>query len=179
MRRRTAAALVALLALVACHGPEPRRETKPAVQGPDARHAAVEPRSQLLPAYPCSGCHAGREARTQRYELKEFHEVRNHEFSHGEDAFWCFQCHSSKDPDKLVTSNGEMVSFDEAYKICTSCHGDKINDWRNGAHGLIVGNWNGTRTKKSCPACHDPHDPRFPSIKPEAKPAPPKGLKAL
>lgn len=165
--------------LAACHAKPEKKLLPTAVRGPDTKHFKVEPRSQMLPAYPCSGCHAGRPVRKERYELKEFHEVRNHEFSHGEDAFWCYQCHSSKEIDKLVTSTGELVSYDEAYRICTSCHGDKIQDWRNGAHGLLSGNWNGERTKKSCPSCHDPHDPRYPSLQPEPKPAPPKGLKAL
>lgn len=179
MTRWLAVLAVAVLSAVACHGEEGRRESATARPGPNARNAGVEPRSQMLPAYPCSGCHAGRAARTKRYELKEFHEVRNHEFSHGEDAFWCYQCHSSKDIDKLVTATGDPVSFDEASKICTSCHGDKLEAWRNGTHGLIVGNWNGERIKKACPACHDPHDPRYPSLKPEQKPAPHKGLRAL
>lgn len=179
MKRVAAAAGFAFVAVTACHGAERRREIPPAPASEHARNATVEPRSKMLPAYPCSGCHAGREAKPLRYELKEFHEVRNHEFSHGEDAFWCYQCHSYKDIDKLVTANGELVSFDEASRICTSCHGDKLEAWRNGTHGLLAGNWNGKRTKKACPACHDPHDPRYPSLKPEQKPAPHKGLRAL
>lgn len=146
---------------------------------PSARSVTVEPRSNLLPAYPCSSCHADRQPRQERYLLKEFHAVRNSDFSHGEDAFWCYQCHAIKNIDKLTTVTGELVSFDEAYRLCTSCHGDKLDDWRNGTHGLILGDWNGVKHKKSCPACHDPHDPRFPGIKPEKPPEPPRGLKAL
>lgn len=177
---RRAAALLWVVVLVACHGSEAEKPRFPPGGALPHREAVqIEPRSHLLPAYPCSSCHAERTVRLERYELKEFHQVRNQEFSHGEDAFWCFQCHASKDLDQLVTSTGELVSFDDAWRLCTSCHGDKLNDWRRGVHGLLSGEWNGKKLKKSCPACHDPHDPRFPSITPEAPPQPPRGLKAL
>jgi len=171
-------ALVVVAALLAagCHGPGDHAKERVASVPPATDDVAVEPRSHMLPAYPCSSCHATRTPRPERYELKEFHQVRNHEFSHGEDAFWCYQCHALKDLDKLTTVTGQLVSFDEAWRICTSCHGDKLDDWRTGAHGLIAGQWNGKKIKKSCPACHDPHDPRYPSIKPEPPPAPPKAL---
>jgi hypothetical protein len=146
---------------------------------PSSTAISIEPREQLLPTYPCSGCHADRQPRQEKYTLKEFHAVRNSDFSHGEDAFWCYQCHAVKNIDKLTTSTGELVSFNEAYKLCTSCHGDKLEPWRSGTHGLILGDWNGVKHKKSCPACHDPHQPRFPAIRPEAPPPPAKGLKAL
>jgi hypothetical protein len=133
---------------------------------------SIEPRIPLIPTYPCSGCHATRTPRPERHKLVEFHVVRNAEFSHGADAFWCYQCHSLKDVDHLVTSTGEPVTFDEAWRVCTSCHGDKLDDWKAGLHGLILGDWNGVKHKKSCPACHNPHDPRYPSIEPERMPAP-------
>lgn len=170
--------LALLLGVAGCHS-QSEHQAPPQHASPKLPPSAVEPRSAMLPAYPCSSCHATRTPHPERYELKEFHQVRNHEFSHGEDAFWCYQCHALKDIDQLTTATGQLVSFDDAWKICTSCHGDKAEDWRNGAHGLITGNWNGARTKKSCPSCHDPHDPRYPSIRPEAPPEPPKGLKAL
>jgi hypothetical protein len=132
----------------------------------------VEPRIGLIPTYPCSGCHADRVPRPEKHKLEQFHVVRNSEFSHGNDAFWCYQCHSLKNIDHLVTATGEEVSFDEAWRICTSCHGDKLEDWKKGIHGLILGNWNGVKYKKSCPSCHNPHDPRYPSIEPERMPAP-------
>lgn len=175
---RKTLSLVVLLCCVGCHAPEAEHQAPPTHTTPKTP-STVDPRAGMLPAYPCSSCHATRTPRPQRYELKEFHQVRNHEFSHGEDAFWCYQCHSLKDLDQLATVTGQLISFDEAWKLCTSCHGDKAEDWRNGTHGLIAGQWNGAKTKKSCPSCHDPHDPRYPSIRPEPPPEPPKGLKAL
>lgn len=175
---RLCAWALSAFALVACRGKH-GHDAPPTPPPKHAEQVQIEPRSDLLPAYPCSACHADRKPRPEKYVLKEFHEVRNHEFSHGEDAFWCYQCHSIKNIDKLVTSTGELVSFDEAWRLCTACHGDKLKDWRAGMHGLVVGNWNGEKRKKSCPACHDPHDPRYPSLKPEKPPAPSKGLKAF
>lgn len=149
-----------------------RSEPPPAESAPGSDRIAVEPRQQLLPTYPCSSCHERLEPRPQKRKLSAFHVVRNDDFSHGEDAFWCYQCHSLKNIDRLRTATGELVSFNEAYRICTSCHGDKLKDWRDGLHGLILGDYNGVKHKKSCPACHDPHDPTFPRMKPQRPPAP-------
>ncbi len=156
----------------------PASETVP-IPAPSSRTVEIEPREQLLPTYPCSGCHADRQPQPEKHMLTEFHAVRNSEFSHGEDAFWCYQCHSIKNIDRLVTATGELVTFNEAYRICTSCHGDKLEPWTKGTHGQILGYWDGLKHKKSCPACHDPHDPRFPTIHPEKPPERPRGLKAL
>jgi hypothetical protein len=41
-------------------------------------------------------------------------------------------------------------------------------------HGGTTGFWNGQKVRKSCPACHNPHGPRFPLLHPEAAPLPPK-----
>lgn len=147
--------------------------------GSDASPIAIEPRQQLLPTYPCSRCHDALEPRPKKYVLKKFHTVRNDEFSHGEDEFWCYQCHSIENIDHLRTATGKQVSFNEAYRICTSCHGDKLEDWRVGVHGLVLGNYNGKKFKKSCPACHDPHNPRFPLMKPMPPPAPPREWRTL
>jgi hypothetical protein len=84
---------------------------------PSSTAISIEPREQLLPTYPCSGCHADRQPRQEKYTLKEFHAVRNSDFSHGEDAFWCYQCHAVKNIDKLTTSTGELVSFNEARAV--------------------------------------------------------------
>lgn len=169
----------ALLLLVSSPACELKASETVPIPTPSARTVEVEPREQLLPTYPCSGCHANRQPKPERHELKEFHAIRNSEFSHGEDAFWCYQCHSKENIDRLVTATGELVTFNEAMRICTSCHGDKLEDWKRGTHGLILGNWNGVKHKKSCPACHDPHNPRFPSLEPEKPPQATRGLKAL
>lgn len=170
--RPVALALAAAFVVAGCE--MEARQTVAAEQ--KARPITIEPRIPLLPTYPCSSCHADRTPQPERHPLKEFHTVRMFDFSHGEDEFWCFQCHSLENIDKLVTSTGKLVSFDEAWRLCTGCHGDKLDDWRRGTHGLLLGDWNGPRTKLSCPACHNPHDPRFPTIVPEKMPEPTKPL---
>ncbi len=165
---------VSMLAL-GCSSPEPRHLPEPAASS-NAVRVAVEPREQLLPMYPCSSCHKDRTPNPTRRQLKEFHVVRSHDFAHGDGAFWCYQCHSEQNIDMLRTATGQLVTFNEAWKVCTSCHGDKLQPWKNGTHGLILGYWNGVKHKKSCPNCHEPHNPHppFPAIKPQKPPAPPR-----
>jgi hypothetical protein len=136
--------------------------------------ADVEPRSALLPTFPCSGCHAGRTPKPERRPLREFHRLRSADLSHGSDDFWCYQCHSQENIDRLRTANGTLVSFDQAFSICTSCHGDKLRHWKDGIHGLLAGQWNGAKYRRSCPACHDPHSPKYPALQPEKPPAAPR-----
>ncbi len=138
----------------------------------------VEPRSQLLPTYPCSQCHEDREPNPQRRKLTEFHAVRNDELDHGDRSLWCYQCHSQKNSDRLVLVNGDLVTFDEAHRLCGGCHGDKGRDWRAGIHGITLGNWRGPQRRRLCTHCHDPHNPWFSAMTPEPPPAWPRGVGA-
>jgi hypothetical protein len=159
----------------------PSRPASSGAEGPAAMSEAagtegplsVEPRSQLIPTFPCSGCHRDRAPNPERRRLEAFHVLRNAELDHGDRSLWCYQCHSIKDIDKLVTANGSLVTIDEADKLCGSCHGDKGRDWRNGIHGMTLGGWAGQKRRKLCTNCHDPHNPWFPTIAPEPPPAPP------
>lgn len=128
----------------------------------------------LLATYPCTQCHEGRTPRPDRYRLTEFHRIRNEDLAHGDSSAWCYQCHAMEAIDKLKLASGSLVSFDEAYKLCTSCHGDKRKDFESGVHGQTAGYWNGVKYRRSCPACHNPHNPAFPSIVPEGPPASPR-----
>jgi uncharacterized CHY-type Zn-finger protein len=144
-----------------------------------AAFAAVEPRQQALPTYPCSSCHEELERRPERRKLVEFHTVRNQEFNHGDTEYWCYQCHSSENIDRLVViASGRFVTFDEAYVLCGSCHGDKLRDWKAAVHGKTMGNWKGKQVRRSCTGCHNPHKPRFGSLRPEAPPIRPTDLRA-
>src|SRR3970282_2945865 len=95
--------------------------------------------------------------------LKELRKTRYEQSLHGDAEFWCSQCHSIENLDKLKMANGQIVTFDQAPLLCTSCHGDKLGDWQKGIHGLASGQWNGVKYKRSCTACHNPHNPRFQS----------------
>lgn len=169
-------ALFACSALAACSSTEPlEREAR--------AHAAaeveltVEPRAAFLPTYPCSSCHQSREPNPRRRWLTDFHTRRNTEFNHGNSERWCYQCHSIKNIDRLVISSGDLVSFDEAYKVCGGCHGDKLRDWKLAVHGKSMGGWKGHRIRRSCPGCHNPHNPHFPPLSPEAPPLSPQALR--
>jgi hypothetical protein len=169
----------ALLAIPACsdekpHGPRslPIHENPPEV-------VAIEPRQELLPTFPCSSCHADLPQRPERRKLALFHTARNQELNHGDTEYWCYQCHSARDIDKLVViASGQLVSYDEAYRLCGSCHGDKLRDWKAGVHGKAMGNWRGEKIRRSCTGCHNPHKPKFAALQPEEPPIPPQKKKA-
>ncbi len=128
--------------------------------------------------YPCSDCHAGMEANTTRRELT-FHEdikLKNH----AEDQRWCLDCHNPDDRDKLRLASGKLIPFEKSYYLCGQCHGTIFRDWKIGVHGRRIGEWNGKKEYLLCAHCHNPHSPRFRSLKPLPPPAKPlhsEGLK--
>ena len=92
------------------------------------------------------------------------------ELKHDVEHRWCLDCHDANDRDHLHLASGELVSFDESYKLCGQCHGEKFRDWRAGVHGRRTGYWNGHKKYLLCANCHNPHQPHFKPIEP--KPAP-------
>jgi hypothetical protein len=159
---------------IACSMPEEPLHHHPS-HGASAQASAaitVAPRTPLLPTYPCSRCHDSRAPDPRERKLVEFHTQRV--LSHGDAKGWCYRCHTKDNIDKLHEPDGTLVSFDEAYLLCGSCHGDKLRDWRLGIHGLNTGYWNGPRLRHSCTFCHDPHSPRFAPMTPEHMPARPR-----
>jgi hypothetical protein len=151
---------------------EPKRlhtdRAAPATSG----SVTIDPRQPLLPTYPCSRCHADRAPNPTMRALTEFHTQKI--LNHGTQGGWCYRCHTTDNIDKLHLADGTLVGFDEAYELCGSCHGDKLRDWKSNMHGLTTGYWNGERTQRSCPACHDPHSPHFPLMTPEHAPQRPR-----
>jgi hypothetical protein len=89
---------------------------------------------------------------------------------HDEEHRWCLDCHDAANRDQLHLASGEPVKFEESYKLCGQCHGEKLRDWRAGVHGRRTGYWNGEKGYLLCVHCHSPHQPRFKAIAP--KPAP-------
>lgn len=118
--------------------------------------------------FPCSGCHAGMPPNLQRRELVDEHTTIK--LSHDEEHRWCLDCHDAADRDSLHLASGEKVPFEESYRVCGQCHGEKYRDWRAGVHGRRTGHWNGPRQYLLCAHCHNPHQPRFQPLEP--KPAP-------
>jgi len=165
---------VALLGAAACNVSEEPLHHHPsqAASGAASAIITVAARTPALPTYPCSRCHAERTPDPRERKLVEFHTQKV--LTHGEASGWCYRCHTKDDIDKLHEPDGTLVSFDEAHKLCGSCHGDRLRDWRNGIHGLNTGYWNGARLRHSCTFCHDPHNPKFASITPEHAPQRPR-----
>ncbi|NOX86672.1 MAG: cytochrome c3 family protein, partial [Chlorobi bacterium] len=93
--------------------------------------------------YPCSDCHADMEVNTKRRPLVDMHEEIDKSFTHDRENRWCLDCHNTNNRDYLHLANGKLLKFQEAYKLCGQCHGDKYRDWKVGGHGKRTGYWNG------------------------------------
>lgn len=160
---------------LSCGGGHDRNEPGHVAEGHYAEPTTVDadivipPRTPQLATFPCvAQCHVNRVPDPTPRPLREFHSAKHIE--HGDTTFWCNFCHNMDDLDSLRLLDGRTASFDEAYRLCGECHGDKRRDWERGIHGLQTGFWNGEKTRRSCTACHDPHAPRRPMF--EALPAP-------
>lgn len=155
---------------------EPKRlHTSHAAPAPTGS-VSIEPRQPMLPTFPCSRCHSDRAPDARERVLTEFHTQKV--LHHGTQGGWCYRCHTKDNIDQLHLPDGTLVGFNEAFELCGSCHGDKLRDWKDNTHGLTTGFWLGERTRRSCPACHDPHNPRFPLMTPEHAPQRPRTVPA-
>lgn len=167
------ASMAAILSVAGCSiADEPSRLHTDHAPPVSSGGVTVLDRQALLPTFPCSRCHAARAPDARERRLTEFHTQKV--LNHGEERGWCYRCHTPDDIDHLHLQDGTRVTFNQAYELCGSCHGDKLRDWRAGIHGLTTGYWLGDRERRSCPACHDPHNPRFPLMTPERAPARPR-----
>jgi hypothetical protein len=134
----------------------------------------VEERPEVPPPpftdgiFPCSGCHKDLKVNRTPRLLSDMH--TDIVLTHGAERRWCLDCHDPDDRDQLHLAGGERISFDESYRLCGQCHGEKLRDWRAGVHGRRTGEWNGHKKYLLCANCHNPHQPRFKAIQP--KPAP-------
>jgi len=119
--------------------------------------------------FPCSDCHEDEETNRRPRELVDEHE--DHELHHG--GLWCLACHDADDRDQLHLADTVLVPFEDSWRLCTQCHGDKLADWRAGVHGKRTGHWWGPKDYRTCVGCHDPHTPHFRPLKPEPPPVRP------
>ncbi len=122
--------------------------------------------------FPCSQCHnEDMPANPERRELEDMHtEIVLH---HDQEHRWCLDCHDAENRDRLHLANGTLVRFEESYRLCGQCHGDKYRDWRAGVHGRRTGHWNGDKQYLLCVHCHNSHEPAFKPMKPLPPPTPP------
>lgn len=121
--------------------------------------------------FPCTECHADMEPNPTRRVLEEMHD--DIILKHDEKNRWCLDCHDLKNRDKLHLANGTLIDFTESYKLCGQCHGPKLRDWKNGAHGKRTGYWNGRKQYLLCAHCHNPHSPKYKKMKPMPAPKDP------
>jgi hypothetical protein len=123
--------------------------------------------------FPCTDCHDPEiPVNARRRELATAHaEIA---LRHDQEHRWCLDCHDAANRDVLHLAGGEPVPFEESYRLCGQCHGDKYRDWRAGVHGRRTGRWDGAKTYLLCVHCHDAHAPRFQPIEPLPPPIPPR-----
>jgi hypothetical protein len=166
MSRAAAFAALILLAALAVRAAPETTTDRPEVPPP--------PFSEGI--FPCTGCHADMEVNRSRRTLTDFHTEITLE--HDEEHRWCLDCHDATERDSLHLASGERVSFEESYRLCGQCHGEKLRDWRAGIHGRRTGQWNGHKMYLLCAHCHSPHQPRFRPMAPKPPPEPPRRFHA-
>ncbi|NOY49987.1 MAG: hypothetical protein GXO88_05430 [Chlorobi bacterium] len=120
--------------------------------------------------FPCSDCHEGEPTNHEPRKLVDMHEEISEMFDHDKENRWCLDCHNADDRDYLKSASGKLISFEDSYKLCGQCHGDKLRDWKVGVHGKRTGMWNGKKQYYLCVNCHNPHSPHFKSLKPMPPP---------
>jgi len=118
----------------------------------------------------CNNCHE--HIKSPKTVRKLMAEHQNIVLKH-EQAMNCYTCHSREDREMLNDIYGHPVSFEESEQLCRRCHGPRYRDWKLGIHGRPHGYWDetkGERVNFSCVYCHNPHAPKFQTMK--ASPAP-------
>ncbi len=144
-------------------------------------HAFPEPDTSMieqpeLEYFPCSECHDPElyETDPERRELEMAHD--DIVLQHDEEHRWCLDCHDPDDRDVLRLASGEQVPFEQSYRLCGQCHGDKYRDWKAGVHGRREGSWQDSSQQDYllCVHCHNSHSPRFEPIEPLPMPTAPE-----
>lgn len=123
--------------------------------------------------FPCSECHNEKDLPTNRTRRQLVDAHDDIVLKHDEEHRWCLDCHDADNRDRLHLAGGQPVPFEESYRLCGQCHGEKYRDWRAGVHGRRVGQWNGPKRYLLCVHCHSPHQPRFKPLVPKPAPHPP------
>jgi hypothetical protein len=168
MRRLVPALMLLAICAVVLHA-EADKTPEGAKDSEDRPEVPPPPFSEGI--FPCSGCHAGMEVNRTRRTLTEYH--TDIVLKHDEEHRWCLDCNDPVSRDSLHLASGERISFNESYRLCGQCHGEKLRDWKAGVHGRRTGFWNGHKQYLLCAHCHNPHQPRFKPLAPKPPPTPP------
>jgi hypothetical protein len=162
----------AALSAVPPQAPPAATRTGQAPAAAPAEHLEVPPPPFSDGIFPCSTCHnKDMKVNRTRRVLSDMH--TDIVLKHDEEHRWCLDFHDADNRDTLHLASGEPVPFEESYRLCGQCHGEKLRDWRAGVHGRRTGDWNGHKTYLLCAHCHNPHQPRFRAIAPKPAPKPP------
>jgi hypothetical protein len=154
--------------------PGPGRPAAHAV-GPEAPlKVEVPPPPFSDGVFPCTECHVEKDLPTNRTRRTLVDAHDDIVLEHDQEHRWCLDCHDAENRDRLHLASGEPVPFDESYRLCGQCHGEKFRDWRVGVHGRRIGQWNGAKEYLLCVHCHSPHQPRFKPLAPKPAPLPPR-----
>ena len=151
--------------------PAIKKEAIPSTAPKPAERLEVPPPPFSDGIFPCSTCHASQKPNRTRRELAFHTEI---DLKHDEEHRWCLDCHDADNRDRLHLASGERVLFEESYRLCGQCHGEKLRDWKAGVHGRRTGNWNGAKGYLLCAHCHNPHQPHFKALAPKPAPRPPQ-----
>ena len=82
---------------------------------------------------------------TQNIDCTDCHSrvMERHQFPN----YPCTSCHS-QDMSTITLKNGQIIPLEESGPLCTQCHNDIHNAWKEGKHGMA---------DCECIECHDPH----------------------
>lgn len=180
MRAHPSLPCLLTLAAAACGrgwpGPVPVVPRDEAAQEPAPAHFQVPPPPFSEGVFPCSDCHDPEiPVNTERRTLELAHQEIT--LRHDEEHRWCLDCHDAQDRDRLHLASGERIPFEESYRLCGQCHGDKFRDWRAGVHGRRTGSWSGAKEYLLCVHCHNAHAPAFQPLPPLPPPTPPAQIR--
>ena len=93
-------------------------------------------------------------------------EHKDIQLQHGNNKF-CLNCHHPTNRNAFKHDDGTEIAEQDVVSLCARCHGTVHRDWQAGVHGRQNGSWDRTRgesTKLRCIQCHDPHNPKFPTL---------------
>jgi len=166
--------LILLVFAVRCPlGPDVSREYPSRALPPDEAPVLAAPEPPSEDYFPCSDCHEGEPTDPTRRELEDDHGLAG--LAHGD--LWCLHCHDADQRDDLRLADGARVEVGESWRLCTQCHGQRLEEWRAGVHGKRTGHWWGSKQYQPCVACHDPHAPRFAALEPMPPPRRPQAIR--
>ncbi|MBT3343455.1 MAG: hypothetical protein HN712_23010 [Gemmatimonadetes bacterium] len=144
-----------------------------ALAGTQGTTFEVTRRADQIGQFPCSRCHDAPQVATVATDASQRWAHANIRLDHPASAA-CATCHNYDDLQTLRLREGELVSVDEAYRLCVQCHFEQGQDWAGGAHGKRLAGWRGLRVIMNCTDCHDPHAPAFPPQIPVSGPRVPR-----